>query len=362
LEIVAYLGERLVGILNVSQLLTELVQQVKETFGYYHVHVYLLDETNKNLVVAEGSGTAGADMKAQGHSIPLNAPTSLVARAARSREIVKVDNVRLAEDWLPNPLLPDTYAEMAVPIILGGDVVGVLDVQESQIAGLDEGDASLLRSLANQVAVTIRNAQLFNEVETALVISNAAQERYTEQSWEKAKIVARQGQYHYRGPDIPHLSEAQRQALAEAKDQILEQNHLATIDLESDGTTATAVISPIILRNRPIGSLQIYPASDDQTWTEDDLAVITAITEQLAQAAENLRLFEETHERASREQTLREITDKLRAAPNIDRLLETAARELGQHLGVRHTVLELGIDLASSTSLPNSAYISDSSN
>jgi GAF domain-containing protein len=108
--------------------------------------------------------------------------------------------------------------------------------------------------------------------------------------------------------------------------------------------------------------LQIYPASDDQTWTEDDLAVITAITEQLAQAAENLRLFEETHERASREQTIREITDKVRAAPNIDRLLETAARELGQHLGVRHTVLELGIDLTSSTSLPNSAYISDSSN
>ena len=68
------------------------------------------------------------------------------------------------------------------------------------------------------------------------------------------------------------------------------------------------------------------------------------MAEQIAQTAENLRLFEETRQRAGREEVIREITDKLRAAPNLDYLLETATRELAQHLGVRHTVMELGIE------------------
>jgi nitrate/nitrite-specific signal transduction histidine kinase len=161
LEMLATLSERLTAILNFEQLLTELVDQVKERFDYYHAHVYILDENGQNLVMTAGAGQAGAEMKARGHHIPLDAPTSLVARAARSGEIVWIDNVREAEDWLSNPFLPDTYAEMAVPIILEGQVVGVLDVQEDEIGGLDEADANLLRSLANQVAVAIRNARLF---------------------------------------------------------------------------------------------------------------------------------------------------------------------------------------------------------
>ncbi len=78
------------------------------------------------------------------------------------------------------------------------------------------------------------------------------------------------------------------------------------------------------------------------------MAVIQAVADQVAQAAENLRLFEETRHRAGLEHTIREITDKLRAAPNLNRLLETAARELGQQLDVRHTILEMGIESGAS--------------
>jgi len=343
LEIVATLGERLSAILKVEELLTEVVNQIKDRFNYYHAHIYLLDDTGQNLVVAEGVGEAGAVMKAKGHSIPLNAPTSLVARAARTGEIVTVDNVRQAEDWLPNPLLPNTYSEMAVPIVLEGQVVGVLDVQQDRVAGLDEADANLLRSLVNQVAVAIRNARLFDEVETALAEAYAAQARYTEQSWEKAKIVTRQGQYHYVQPHAPTLTEAQTQALAAAKVQALQQHRSLTLTPNGNNSEVTAVVSPIILRQVPIGSLQICSSSPDQVWTEDDLEIVEVITQELARVAENLRLFEETRERASYEQTVRQITDKLRAAPDLDTLLETAARELGQRLGVRHTVLELGL-------------------
>lgn len=353
LEIVATLGERLSAILKVEELLAEVVNQIKDKFDYYHAHIYLLDDEGQNLVIAEGVGEAGAEMKAKGHSIPLNAPTSLVARAARTGEIVTVDNVRQVEDWLPNPLLPNTYSEMAVPIVLEGQVVGVLDVQQDKIAGLDEADANLLRSLANQVAVAMRNARLFDEVETALAEAYVVQARYTEQSWEKAKIVTQQGQYHYTRPGAPLLDET---TLIEAKQQGLTQFKPTVVTINGQNSHPNHLVAPITLRNQAIGAVQLHPTKNDQAWTEDDLLIVEAVSEELAQMAENIRLFEETRQRAAREATIREITDKLRAASNLERLVATATEELGRLLPVTHAKLELGIK---STSADKAQYGQD---
>jgi GAF domain-containing protein/HAMP domain-containing protein len=343
LEIVAILGERLSAILDFDQLLTEMVNQVKERFDYYHAHVYIIDDNRHNLVMTAGAGEAGVEMKAKGHQISLDAPTSLVARTARTGEIVSVDNVREAEDWLPNPLLPDTYSEMAIPITLEGQVVGVLDVQEDEIAGLDEGDANLLRSLANQVAVAIRNARLFEGVETALAEAREAQRRYVEQVWEKAKSTRQAGKYRYIGSDGTSLAE---EAIVEAKRQALSQDQPAIVAVKGGAKPGT-ILAPVTLGDQTIGALQLHRAGereDVHPWTDEDLALIETVLDQVAQTAETLRLFEDTRERAGREATIREITDKLRAAPNLDVLLETAGRELGQQLGVPQTVLELGIE------------------
>jgi tubulin-specific chaperone A len=163
LESVATLGERLNTILDPNDLLREVVNQIKKDFGYYYTQIYLLDSAGKKLVVAVGAGSAGREMTAKAHSIALDAATSLVARAARSGEIVSVANLQETEAGLLNPHLPETRAEIVVPIIQKGEVIGVLDVQENKIGGLDEGDANLLRSLANQVAVALQNARLFTE-------------------------------------------------------------------------------------------------------------------------------------------------------------------------------------------------------
>jgi GAF domain-containing protein/HAMP domain-containing protein len=365
MEMVTTLGERLLALLDLDQLLDEMVNQVKDRFDYYHAHVYLADEERRNLVVAAGAGEAGATMKAKGHRIPLDAPTSLVARAARTGEVVSVDNVREVEDWLPNPLLPDTYSEMAVPIILEGRVVGVLDVQEDEIAGLDEGDANLLRSLANQVAVAIRNAGLFEEVKNSLAEAQAAQERYLEQSWQQAKVASasRSGQYHYARSDAPHLDEA---TLTAAKRMALTYPGPTVVtkigpgpELEETQPVEGSkiqhpkpIVAPIKLRNTAIGALQLHPLRADQSWSEDDLAVVEAVVDELAQSAESLRLFEETQERAGREATIREITDKLRAAPDLNSLVNTAARELGERLGVPHLMFELGRETEALRDLP----------
>ncbi|MDM8531099.1 ATP-binding protein [Anaerolineales bacterium HSG25] len=174
LKVVASLSEQLNAILDVEQLLAELMTQIEANFDYYHTHIYLLDsfsdyaDKKETLVMAAGTGQAGIEMKQKGHAISLNTPTSLVAQAARRAEIVRVDNVREANDWLPNPLLPDTYSEMAIPIIAEEKVVGVLNVQDNEIGGLDDGDANLMRSLAGHIAVAMTNARLFAQNQAAL--------------------------------------------------------------------------------------------------------------------------------------------------------------------------------------------------
>jgi len=338
LEIVAALGERLTAILDVDQLLAELVNQVKISFDYYHAHIYIIDDKRENLVMTAGYGEAGQKMKAAGHHIPLNVPKSLVARAARSGEIVWVDNVREAEDWLPNPLLPHTYAEMAVPILLDEQVVGVLDVQDDEIAGLDEGDASLLRSLANYVSVSIRNARLFAQVENALTEARAAQERYQAQAWDKARIVAAGGVYHYAAPEATALDD---KTMLEAAQRAATLDQVKAVKINGG---AQAIIAPVKLRDATIGSLQVYPAEADKTWSKEDMAVVEAVIGELSQIADNIRLFDETRKRAAREQIIREITEKMRSAPNLETLIQITAQELGQRFSAEYALVDLGLE------------------
>jgi putative methionine-R-sulfoxide reductase with GAF domain len=283
-------------------------------------------------------------MKARGHNIPLDAPTSLVARSARNGEIVRVDNVREAEDWLPNPLLPDTYAEMAVPIILEGQVVGVLDVQQNKIASLDEGDANLLRSLVNQVAIALHNARLFDQVEKALAEAYAAQERYVEQSWDKTKITAQGGQYLYVDTNVAFPDGAKQESMVKVQEQILHQASAQVLTNNDDKAASHALAAPVRIGNTLIGSLQLHRSDPNQAWDENELAVVEAVTEQLAQTAENLRLFEETRSRAGQEKIIREITERMRASTSLAELVKVTAQELGNHLLAEHTIVEVGIE------------------
>jgi len=153
------------AILDPMTLLEAVVPLVQERFDLYHLHVYTLDSTENRLTMRVGSGEAGRLMRERGHEIALDREPSLVAKAARSRETVVVDDVAQAPAFLPNPLLPLTRSEVAIPMLVGDEVIGVLDVQDDVPGRFDQTEVSVLRTLAGQIGIALRNAQSFEELQ-----------------------------------------------------------------------------------------------------------------------------------------------------------------------------------------------------
>jgi signal transduction histidine kinase len=163
LETVAEVSTVASTILASQQLLQTVVDLTKARFNLYHVHVYLFDDISETLQLVAGAGDIGAKMIEEGRLIPFAVENSIVARAARSREPIVINDVRNSPAFLPHPLLPDTRSELAIAMVVGDKLLGVMDVQSDQPNYFTSEDIRIQSTLAAQVAVALQNANLYAE-------------------------------------------------------------------------------------------------------------------------------------------------------------------------------------------------------
>jgi GAF domain-containing protein len=155
--------------LDIDKMLKSMVNLTQRKFGLYHAHVFTINENTAALDIQACGWKEGDEHEGLQHgshaSIPLEATQSLIARAVRTKQAVIVNDVRSEPGWLPNPSLPDTASEMAVPLIVGDQVLGVMDVQADRINAFTEEDANIQATLASQVATALQNARSFTQAQ-----------------------------------------------------------------------------------------------------------------------------------------------------------------------------------------------------
>lgn len=185
LETISEVSRNLSTILEPDQLVAEIVEQIRSAYDYYYVQIYLLDETGQQLNLEAGTGTAGQAMRIRGHQLELG--QGIVGQTALRNSPILVQDVSRYAGWLPNPLLPETKTELAVPISLGTQVLGVLDIQHHTIGRLTSNDVGVLRSIASQVTIALQNAQAYAETQTQA--NNAARINSINQKIQQAVTI-----------------------------------------------------------------------------------------------------------------------------------------------------------------------------
>lgn len=333
LKTIASLSEELNAILDLEELLPHVVEVIQERFGLYYAGVFLIDAAGQWAVLRAGSGAAGRAMLAAEHRLEVGGQSMIGAAISTERARIALDVGEEAVRF-SNPHLPDTHSEMALPLISRGGVIGAMTIQSTQSQAFSVEDITELQTVANQVAVAIDNARLFAESQVALEEIEAVQRRYLGRAWgEYMQGKSFSGYRQTREGAIPLTA-----TILPEVARIIEQGGRRLVEPDFEGTTQLVV--PIKFRDQAIGAVGIKEETT-RAWTEDDIALAEAIAEQLALAAENLRLLDATQRRAAREQLTREITDKMRRATNMEGLIQTAVLEMAAALGVRDTFVQL---------------------
>ncbi len=162
LEAVSQVSHRVASILEVDALIVQVVHLIRETFGHYQAHIFLVDGRAQEIVLRECSGPADEALKRRGLRLKIGVE-GITGWVAASGEALICNDVSQEPRYHPDELLPGTRSELAVPLRLGDVVVGVLDVQSEHLEAFHEDDCRAFQILADQVAIAVENANLFEQ-------------------------------------------------------------------------------------------------------------------------------------------------------------------------------------------------------
>jgi len=224
----------------------------------------------------------------------------------------------------------DLPCQMVQSLRVGDEGMGRLYLAYREEREFLDRDSALLGGIAHRVSGYIENRRLFEQTRAALAEVEATHRSYLRRRWEE---------YLSHEETLRESGFLYDRTLTSAVDE----DQPITAESSSDGEGRTELVMPIVLRGQTIGVLGLEDPQGIRQWSEQDHALVEAVSRQLALALENARLLEETQRRAARERLVREITDKMRRAPDIDSLLQTTVRETAVALGTSDAFVQLSV-------------------
>ena len=324
LQVVTEVARAAASFQDLDRLLTSSTRLISESFGFYHVGIFLLDEQGQYVTLRAANSEGGQRMLARMHTllVDLNSVVGYTAKTQAPRIALDTgaDSV-----YFRNPDLPETRSEMAVPLKVGMRLIGVLDVQSTEIDAFSDDDIAIIGTLGDQLALAIDNTRMLTETRRALVTAEQTYQRYFSQAWSQFARQMEQTGYRYQDGKVYPLSE-------------LSEGELANDDNDSKLSV------PLMIRGQNIGTLDIRPTNEKRSWEPGEVALLEAAAERAALALESARLLENAQRRAARERTISDMANKISSATRMEDVLRLAVEELGLKMGGAEVIVELGTD------------------
>ncbi|MBN1953578.1 MAG: GAF domain-containing protein [Anaerolineae bacterium] len=325
LEATAEVARDAASMLDIQELLAQIVNLISKKFDVYHSGIFLLNETQEWAVLRAASSEGGQRMVARGHRLRAGEQGVVGYVIGQGEHRIALD-VGLDAVHFDNPDLPQTRSEIALPLRARGEIIGALDVQSTEPAAFSEEDVTALQTLADQVAVAISNAELFQRVEESLAAERRAYGEISRGAWIELLQLRKQLGYRYEeGQVTPLIRPAQ---------------HPAAID-ETPGELPEMLL-PVKARGQVIGRIRARKPAEAGEWTANERQLLETLTAQLDVALESARLYQDTQRRAATDRLVGEVTDHMRETLDVNTVLQTAVREIHQALGLGETEVWIG--------------------
>jgi GAF domain-containing protein/HAMP domain-containing protein len=316
-------------------LLALITRLVSERFGFYHTGIFLIDETKQFAILQAANSDGGQLMLRRGHKLRIgeNSIVSTVAQTGQAR--IALD-VGLDAVYFSNLDLPNTRSEIALPLKLRDNIIGVLDVQSEKPGAFMEDDANTLGILADQIAIAIDNARLFSQTQQTLA---EVQDLYRQNLREGWKNFSREEGLIGYNQTLTGGRKLTESIGALEIQQALNRGETMVVPIEK--SNESVIVVPIKLRGQVIGAMRIQSPNEEKKWTANEINLSEAVSERLSLALENARLIQESQRQVIKEQTISEITSHIGSSINLENVLRTAVEELGRSIPGSEVIIKL---------------------
>ena len=361
LQTVAELARDIASILDLNQLLPRVVDAIQSGFDLYYVGVFLIDEARQTVLLRAASGEAGQQLLAAGHQLNLD-DQSMVGWCMLRRQARVVQNVAAEPNRFSNPYLPETRSEAALPLISRGQSIGALTIQSDQAHAFAAADIAVLQAMADQVAVAIDNARLFETEKRHAGVMSALRELGLDFGVQLdtllKTIVTRAAQLLGAPMGDLLLLQPDGQSLREVANYNSPPEDQYTVVQLGEGVSGRVVLSgepliihdyrtwsghipalaeinyqsvlgvPIMWQGKAIGVLNVLHSEPGQ-FTAEDAHTLQLFAAQVAVALENARLFDAIHQRLDELSVLHAVMLAATEAADVDQLLDRVMEVIG---------------------------------
>ena len=316
---------------DLQSLLDQVVGLIIERIPtIYHAQVFLIDEQSQQAVLRASTGAIGQMLLARGHRLGIGT-VSIVGQAAAQKRTIIARDTSASALHRQQQLLPETRAEMAVPLSFDDRVIGVLDVQSKLADAFPADQIIVLETIANQIAVAIKSAYLHTESAEWRARIEEANRQATTRVWQDYMRDQRVRDLSSSAGVEPNrtLSGLRRTAISRRQPVVGPMTERQTIP----------VALPIQIAGQVLGAVEWeLPAAE---FDQSKLELAQELANRLAVGLENARLFQESQRAAERERLVNSIAARLTAQTDINDILQTAVREVGQALRAPQVTIRL---------------------